>query len=80
MPRVRIFPRSSPSKTKYVLPEYLALDKKADINTHENSRRVPVSKNLPGVWLAEHSVGLLSIDDVHFWLCVNIFYKMIKIP
>ena len=29
----------------------------------ENSRWIVVAKNFPGVWLAEHGVGVLNMDD-----------------
>ena len=29
----------------------------------QNSRWVAVSKKFPGVWLAEHAVGMLNMDD-----------------
>ena len=58
------FPRSSSSKIKYVLLEYLGLDKKQIKDfKKQNSRWISISKNFPGVWLAEHSVGMLNMDD-----------------
>ena len=58
------FPRSSSSKIKYVLLEYLGIGKsQIQYFKKQNSRWIGISKNFPGVWLAEHSVGMLNMDD-----------------
>ena len=58
------FPRSSSSKIKYVLLEHLGLDKKQMKDfKKQNSRWIPVAKSFPGAWLAEHSIGLLNIEE-----------------
>lgn len=58
------FPRSSSSKIKYVLQEYLGLDKKQISEFKKlNSRWICIKKNFPGIWISEHSLGLLNMED-----------------
>ena len=58
------FPRSSSSKIKYVLTEYLGLDKKHIARFKKmNSRSICVIKKYPGAYLAEHEVGLLHPEE-----------------
>jgi nicotinamide riboside kinase len=58
------FPRSSSSKIKYVLTEYLGLDKNQISKFKKlNSRFIAIIKNYPGVYIAEHEVGLLHPEE-----------------
>ena len=58
------FPRSSSSKIKYVLTEYIGLDKKhIAMFKKMNSRFIAIIKNYPGVFIAEHAVGLLHPEE-----------------
>jgi len=58
------FPRSSSSKIKYVLSEYLGLDKKQISEFKKfNSRWVAILKNCPGIYVSKHKLGLLQVDD-----------------
>ena len=58
------FPRSSSSKIKYVLTEYLGLDK-YEISKFKklNSRWICIVRAYPSAYLAEHEVGLLHTED-----------------
>jgi len=58
------FPRSSSSKIKYMLSEYLGLDKKQISEFKKfNSRWVAIIKNYPGIYVSEHKMGLLQTDE-----------------
>ena len=58
------FPRSSSSKIKYVLSEYLGLDKKQISEFKKfNTRWVAILKNYPGIYVTEHKLGLLQVDE-----------------
>ena len=58
------FPRSSSSKIKYVLSEYIGLDKKQISEFKKfNSRWICILKNFPGIYLSEHRLGLLQLED-----------------
>ena len=57
-------PRSSSSKTKYVLTEYIGLDKKQISEFKKlNSRWVAILKNYPGIFVSEHKLGLLQLEN-----------------
>ena len=58
------FPRSSSAKIKYVLTEYLGLDKHQIASfKRKNSRWVSVIKNYPGIYVSEREMGLLDQDS-----------------
>ena len=58
------FPRSSSSKIKYVLTEYIGLDKKHIAKFKKmNSRWICIIKNFPGAYLSEREVGLLHPEE-----------------
>lgn len=58
------FPRSSSSKIKYVLNEYIGLDRKQITEFKKmNSRWICVLKSYPGVYLSEQKLGLLNLED-----------------
>ena len=58
------FPRSSSAKIKYVLTEYLGLDKR-QISAFKkmHSRWVCIIKNYPGIFVSEREIGLLDPND-----------------
>jgi hypothetical protein len=57
------FPRSS-SKVKYVLSEYIGLDKKQISEFKKlNTRWAAILKNYPGIFVSEHKLGLLQLED-----------------
>ena len=58
------FPRSSNNKIKYFLSEYVGLDKKQISEFKKlNSRWVAILKNYPGIFVSEHKLGLLQLED-----------------
>jgi len=58
------FPRSSSSKIKYVLSEYLGPDKKQISEFKKiNSRWIAIIKKYPGIYVSEHKMGLLQSDE-----------------
>ena len=58
------FPRSSSAKIKYVLQEYIGLDKNQISEfKRKNSRWTAVIKNYPGIWVSERQLGLLDMED-----------------
>jgi hypothetical protein len=70
------FPRSSSSKIKYVLLEYLGLDKKQIKDfKKQNSRWISISKNFPGVWLAEHSKLVLRVHTPRGVVCALVGHE-----
>ena len=58
------FPHSAGGKIKYLLEEYVGLDKKQiTYIKKQNSRACTVFKNYPQCYLLEHEIGLLNIHD-----------------
>ena len=58
------FPRSSSSKIKYVLTEYLGLDKYQISKFKKlNSRWICIVRAYPSAYLSEHQIGLLHTED-----------------
>ncbi len=58
------FPRSSSAKIKYVLQEYIGLDKNQISEfKRKNSRWIAIILNFPGIFIAEHCLGLLDMQD-----------------
>ena len=58
------FPRSSSAKIKYVLTEYLGLDKKQIAAfKKKHSRWISIIKNYPGIYVCESEMGLLDPND-----------------
>jgi len=61
---VTYFPHSVGGKIKYLLEEYVGLDKKQiTYIKKQNSRACTVFKNYPQCYMLEHEVGLLNIHD-----------------
>ena len=61
---VTYFPRSAGGKIKYMLEEYVGLDKKQIAYTKkQNSSWATIYKNYPQCCVAEHEIGLLNIHD-----------------
>ena len=59
------FPASAGGKVKYLLTEYLDIDKK-QIKYFKNchTRWVCIGKNFPQYYITEHEIGLLNINDI----------------
>ena len=59
------FPHSAGGKIKYLLTEYVGVDKKLIAYfKRQNSRSCTIYKNYPQVFQLEHEVGLInSMDD-----------------
>ena len=58
------FPRPSSAKIKYVLTEYLGLDKhQISAFKKMHSRWVCIIKNYPGIFVSEREIGLLDPND-----------------
>jgi hypothetical protein len=61
---VTYFPHSAGGKVKYLLEEYVGLDRKQIAYLKkQNSRACTVYKNYPQCYMLEHEVGLLNIHD-----------------
>jgi len=61
---VTYFPHSSGGKIKYMLEEYVGLDKKQiAYMKKQNSRACTIYKNYPQCYMMEHEIGLLNIHD-----------------
>ena len=61
---VTYFPHSAGGKIKYLLEEYVGLDRKQIAYMRkQNSRWATVYKNYPQCYMVEHEVGLLNIHD-----------------
>jgi len=61
---VTYFPHSAGGKIKYMLEEYVGLDKKQiSYMKKQNSRWCTVFKNYPQCYMMEHEIGLLNIHD-----------------
>lgn len=61
---ITYFPHSAGGKIKYMLEEYVGLDKKQIAYMKKrNSRWCTVFKNYPQVYMMEHEVGMLNILD-----------------
>ena len=61
---VTYFPHSSGGKIKYLLEEYVGLDKKQiSYMKKQHSRWATVYKNWPQCYMLEHEIGLLNIHD-----------------
>ena len=61
---VTYFPHSAGGKVKYLLEEYVGLDRKQiAYMKKQNSRWATCYKNYPQCYLLEHEVGLLNIHD-----------------
>ena len=61
---VTYFPHSAGGKIKYMLEEYVGLDKKQIAYTkRQNSRACTIFKNYPQCYLLEHEIGLLNLHD-----------------
>jgi hypothetical protein len=57
-----IFPDQLSSKIKYVLSEYIGLDKKQISEFKKfNSRWICNLKNFPGIFVSEHKLGIITI-------------------
>ena len=58
------FPHSAGNKIRYLLENYVGVDKKAIIRFKRmNTRWVCIHKNYPQVYMTQHEVGLLNDDD-----------------
>ena len=58
------FPASAGGKVKYLLTEYLDIDKKQIKYWKQcSSRWVLIGKNYKQYYITEHEVGLLNIDE-----------------
>jgi energy-coupling factor transporter ATP-binding protein EcfA2 len=58
------FPASAGGKVKYLLTEYLDIDKRQIKYWKQcNSRWVLIGKNFPQYYITEHEIGLLNIDE-----------------
>jgi hypothetical protein len=61
---VTYFPHSASGKIKYLLQEYLGLDRKMIARfKRANSRWCTIYKNYPQVYMVEREIGLLNIMD-----------------
>jgi len=61
---VTYFPHSAGGKIKYMLEEYVGLDKKQiAYMKRQNSRACAIFKNYPQCYLLEHEIGLLNLHD-----------------
>lgn len=61
---VTYFPHSAGGKIKYMLEEYVGLDKKQiAYMKKQNSRWATIYKNYPQCYAVEHEIGLLNIHD-----------------
>jgi len=61
---VTYFPHSAGGKIKYMLEEYVGLDKKQIAYLKkQNSRWATIFKNYPQCYAVEHEIGLLNIHD-----------------
>jgi len=61
---VTYFPHSAGGKIKYMLEEYVGLDKKQiAYMKKQNSRWATIYKNNPQCYAVEHEIGLLNIHD-----------------
>ena len=61
---VTYFPHSAGGKIKYMLEEYVGLDKKQiSYMKKQNSRACTIFKNYPQCYMLEHEIGLLNIHD-----------------
>jgi energy-coupling factor transporter ATP-binding protein EcfA2 len=61
---VTYFPHSAGGKIKYMLEEYVGLDKKQIAYVkRQNSRACTIFKNYPQCYLLEHGIGLLNLHD-----------------
>jgi len=61
---VTYFPHSAGGKIKYMLEEYVGLDKKQiAYMKRQNSRACTIFKNYPQCYLLEHEIGLLNLHD-----------------
>ncbi len=61
---VTYFPHSAGGKIKYMLEEYVGLDKKQIAYVkRQNSRACTIFKNYPQCYLLEHEIGLLNLHD-----------------
>ena len=60
------FPHSASGRIKYLLIDYLGLDKKmVQYFRRQNSRWCCIFKNYPQIYMLEHEIGLLNhLDDV----------------
>ena len=64
MPRLHLLPEASSSKIKYVLTEYLGLDKhQLAAFKKKNSRWISIIRNYPGIFVSERELGLLGPED-----------------
>ena len=61
---VTYFPHSSSGKIKYLLEEYVGLDRKQISHMKkQHSRACTIFKNYPQCFMLEHEVGLLNLHD-----------------
>jgi len=61
---VTYFPHSAGGKIKYMLEEYVGLDKKQiSYMKKQNSRWCSIYKNYPQCYVVEHEIGLLNLHD-----------------
>ena len=62
---VAYFPRSAGGRIRYLLESYAGLDK-AQLKSlnKQNARWVTLYKNYPGVYMAEHEMSLLHLDEI----------------
>ena len=61
---VTYFPHSAGGKIKYMLEEYVGLDRKQiAYMKKQNSRWCTIFKNYPQCYVVEHEIGLLNIHD-----------------
>ena len=62
--QVVYFPHSASGRIKYLLIDYLGLDKKQVAYFRQNSRWCCIYKNYPQIYMLEHEIGLLNnLDD-----------------
>jgi hypothetical protein len=61
---ITYFPHSAGGKIKYMLEEYVGLDKKQIAYLKkQNSRWATIFKNYPQVYMVERELGLLNVLD-----------------
>jgi hypothetical protein len=61
---VTYFPHSAGGKIKYLLEEYVGLDRKqVAYMKKQNSRACTIYKNYPQCYMLEHEIGMLNVHD-----------------
>ena len=71
------FPHSAGNKIRYLLENYVGVDKKQITKFKRmNTRVVTIIKNYPQVYMTQNEIGLLNDED-NINLIINIFFYLI---